>query len=223
MSRFLSQVVVDETGTPLASAAGWVYDIADVSNTTPLELTDNTGAAIPLDQLLSNNDGVTPEFTTDRPLVKWVSGDYTVGMIAWDLIPAGGDAGALLAKASSDSYDLQWVTGGSGGGGATINVKTFGATGDGTTDDTTSIQAALNAVPAGGCGVLFPAGDYVVSAPLRVETDGTMLLGERAIDSVAPSLRWAAASVRQPGSPARSSRSSVLPMTDRCRVYTSRT
>lgn len=39
------------------------------------------------------------------------------------------------------------------------NVKNYGATGNGTTDDTAAIQAALNAVPATGAMVFFPPGD----------------------------------------------------------------
>src|SRR6266702_102882 len=37
-----------------------------------------------------------------------------------------------------------------------INVKTAGAVGDGTTDDTTVIQAVINALGAGGGTVFFP-------------------------------------------------------------------
>lgn len=48
-----------------------------------------------------------------------------------------------------------------------INVKQRGAKGDGTTDDTAAIQAALNACPAGGVAYL-PAGVYRTSAPLLV-------------------------------------------------------
>lgn len=45
-----------------------------------------------------------------------------------------------------------------------ISVKDYGATGDGTTDDTAAIQAANDAVNAQGGGTLFwPAGTYVVS------------------------------------------------------------
>lgn len=33
-------------------------------------------------------------------------------------VPAGGDDGQVLAKASDDDYDTEWVTGGGGGGGA---------------------------------------------------------------------------------------------------------
>ena len=51
----------------------------------------------------------------------------------------------------------------------TISVKDFGATGDGTTDDTTAIQNAINAVIAQGGGTLFfPAGTYLINATLTV-------------------------------------------------------
>lgn len=45
-----------------------------------------------------------------------------------------------------------------------INVKDYGAIGNGTTDDTAAIQAAINAAPAGGATVFFPRGTYRVTA-----------------------------------------------------------
>ena len=48
-----------------------------------------------------------------------------------------------------------------------FNVKDFGARGDGITDDTAAIQAAIDASLPGG-KVYFPAGVYRMSAPLRV-------------------------------------------------------
>ena len=51
-----------------------------------------------------------------------------------------------------------------------INVKTYGATGNGVTDDTAAIQAAIsqNIHGANGNGIVlyFPAGTYLVSSPL---------------------------------------------------------
>ena len=49
-----------------------------------------------------------------------------------------------------------------------INVKDapYSAKGDGSTNDTTAIQAALNDVPSSGGAVYFPPGDYLVSGPL---------------------------------------------------------
>ncbi|MFD9276913.1 glycosyl hydrolase family 28-related protein [Streptomyces mirabilis] len=48
-----------------------------------------------------------------------------------------------------------------------INVALYGARGDGVTDDTAAIQAALNACPAGGV-VYMPAKVFRTSAPIKV-------------------------------------------------------
>lgn len=46
------------------------------------------------------------------------------------------------------------------------DVKMYGARGDGVADDTAAIQAAINAAGPPGGVVWFPAGTYIVSAPL---------------------------------------------------------
>ena len=51
-----------------------------------------------------------------------------------------------------------------------LSVKDFGAVGDGVTDDTTAIKAAINAAQGGE--VYFPLGNYVISSPLDVGTNG---------------------------------------------------
>jgi hypothetical protein len=64
-------------------------------------------------------------------------------------------------------------------GGFQFNVKSYGATGDGTTDDTTAIQAALAAIPSTGGLLYFPAGIYkytgatlTLSKPVTVQGEG---------------------------------------------------
>ena len=61
-----------------------------------------------------------------------------------------------------------------------LNVKHFGATGNGTTDDTTAIQAAINASVQRGttCGVYFPWGTYLISSSLALPA-GTIALAMR--------------------------------------------
>lgn len=55
--------------------------------------------------------------------------------------------------------------------------STYGATGDGATDDTSAIQACIDACEAAGGGtVYFPPGSYKVTAALTV-TEGIVLLG----------------------------------------------
>jgi hypothetical protein len=44
------------------------------------------------------------------------------------------------------------------------NVRNFGAMGNGTTDDTAAIQAAINALPASGGTVVVPDGTYMINA-----------------------------------------------------------
>lgn len=57
-----------------------------------------------------------------------------------------------------------------------FNVLDYGATGDGVTDDTAAIQAAISAAPAGAT-VFFPAGVYLVSSPVRLR-GGLSYVGE---------------------------------------------
>lgn len=47
-----------------------------------------------------------------------------------------------------------------------LDVREFGAVGDGTTDDSVAIQVAIDAATASGGTVYFPAGTYIVSAPV---------------------------------------------------------
>ena len=49
-----------------------------------------------------------------------------------------------------------------------ISVKDFGAIGNGTTDDTTAIQAAIDATVATGQQLFFPAGQYLVTNTLNI-------------------------------------------------------
>lgn len=58
-----------------------------------------------------------------------------------------------------------------------INVKDFGAVGDGVTDDTAAIQAAINSFGSGGLGpgnLYFPPGDYLISASLVLHSGLTI-------------------------------------------------
>jgi hypothetical protein len=52
-----------------------------------------------------------------------------------------------------------------------LNVRSFGAAGDGQTNDTAAIQAAINAVPTAGGAVYFPTGQYRVNAPLVLRSN----------------------------------------------------
>jgi Pectate lyase superfamily protein len=57
------------------------------------------------------------------------------------------------------------------------SVKDFGAQGDGSTDDTAAIQAAIDACGSNSCTVVFPPGNYVIRDTIVVSHDLVNLLG----------------------------------------------
>ena len=68
---------------------------------------------------------------------------------------------------------------------ALLNVRDFGAKGDGKTDDTAAIQAAIDVLASDGVargqerpGILvFPSGTYCVSQTLNTSSQGNHLMG----------------------------------------------
>lgn len=77
--------------------------------------------------------------------------------------------GAALDSAPGDTSSVPWAT----------NVRTYGATGDGETNDHAAIQAAIDACAAVGGGTVYlPAGHYLVSAPLVVTDSSVRVVGE---------------------------------------------
>jgi hypothetical protein len=77
---------------------------------------------------------------------------------------AGGADGSVLSYLESASDNVEWVTRQRITG--VFNVLDYGATGNGSTNDTTAIQAAIDAalaVTTGGV-VFFPAGTYAVTS-----------------------------------------------------------
>lgn len=55
-----------------------------------------------------------------------------------------------------------------------INVKLYGVTGDGTTDDTQAIQNCINNHP--NCTIFFPKGTYAISSPISLKRANNFLV-----------------------------------------------
>lgn len=69
-----------------------------------------------------------------------------------------------------------------------VDVRDFGAVGNGTTDDTAAVQAAVAALPRTGAILLIPQGNYLVSGPTRLPSYATVdLRGATILAAPAPS------------------------------------
>lgn len=78
------------------------------------------------------------------------------------------DGGSALGASLSSTYVLR--------GEEVVNVRDYGATGDGVTNDTAAFHAAIDALPAGGGTVFVPEGVYIVA--VRVTKPRTRIVGQ---------------------------------------------
>jgi len=66
-----------------------------------------------------------------------------------------------------------------------FNVKDYGAVGDGVTDDTAAISAAVTALNLNGGGVLyFPVGTYLTTATISLNPDSAIIRGDGQFSSL---------------------------------------
>lgn len=120
--------------------------------------------------------------------------DDTAGATLVSFKPAG--AGAVARSLRSKARDH-------------VSVKDFGAVGDGATDDTTAIQAAIDYVCLAGGSLFFPAGTYAITSTLTVDTGvydtGVMLygMGRNTVISQTgvglDAIRWSSTQILQSG------------------------
>jgi hypothetical protein len=75
------------------------------------------------------------------------------------------------------------------------NVQQYGATGNGSTDDTTAIQNAINALASTGGVVFFPYGTYLISSPLTLSNASIQLRGTGQSSLLQPSSSFSGAQI----------------------------
>ena len=143
----------------------------DVTAGEGLETGEQITGSASLDLAVSSADGSNPRkdlISINSSGVAVVTAGTPAAVPAAPAVPANSIPVAILLVPTSDDdhEDAQisdkrvlladrWV----------FNVKDFGATGDGTTDDTTAIQAAFDAAAANVGGIIsFPDGTYRVSS-----------------------------------------------------------
>ena len=174
----------DLNGAPLSG--GLLYTYA-AGTTTPLATyTDSTG-------LIANTNPIVLDSRGEANV--WLAGvNYKLALytsqnvLVWTVDNVNGPDQATLAAlaASGGSNLIGFLQAGFGAVATTVQTKLresvsvmdFGAVGDGTTDDTAAIQAAINAVSQGV--VVFPAGTYLTSADIVLKSN-VSLYGQNSI------------------------------------------
>lgn len=179
----------DNNGAPLAG--GLLYTYAAGTTTPAATYTSSTGATANSNPIVLDSAGrpASEIWLTTGSSYKFVlQTSLAVQIGSWDNIPGVNDFTVLTAQLANQSDAAlgdaligfkQADTNGliSGAVGRTVHqklqdlvsVRDFGATGDGTTDDTTAIQAAIYYAQTNGGCVYLPAGIYIISSSLNVQ------------------------------------------------------
>lgn len=171
------QQFFDANGNPLV--AGRLYSYA-AGTTTPLATyTDSTGGSANTNPVILDSRGEANVWLASASY-KLVLKDYN-DVAIWTVDNIDAISVLTTLAASGGSNLIGFIQSGTGATATTVqarlrqslSVKDFGATGDGSTDDTTAIQNALNA--GSNRTVYFPAGTYRISTTLLIKTKTTLL------------------------------------------------
>lgn len=192
-SNFVNYTVQEEVIT--ATAGQTVFNLSTINytpNTNSLSVyIDGVNQYVGDSYLETDSNTVT--FTSGVHVggeVKFTTAvQSTSGAVAASIVSFtgfNGQTGVVQDLAGNDGCD--WIGFEQAGTGAVarsaedkmrdfISVKDFGAAGNGVADDTAEIQAALDyADTVNGCTIYFPAGIYLISNPLIVYSNTTVMM-----------------------------------------------
>jgi hypothetical protein len=113
----------------------------------------------------------------------YLAGDGGGGIFEWTTDTGAADDGGLVVVPTASPRTGCWKR----LRGAHVDVRWFGARGDGTADDRPAIQRAIDACAAASGGtVLFPRGTYRTTAALTVSASNVILQGIGNASSIRP-------------------------------------
>ena len=149
---------------------GALLDVFQAGTTTRISVfSDSDLSAALSNPVVANSSGVFPSVYWDNVQAVRVRVREADGTVLGDADPYFSDG--------LTSTDLSFIQSGTGATSRTVqaklrdtvSVKDFGAVGDGTTNDTAAIQAAIDAIAAAGGGaVLVPRGNYRLQSTLTI-------------------------------------------------------
>jgi polygalacturonase len=178
------------TLTLAASATNYVY-LNTASNCVPAaNKTGFTAASIPIATVVTSASAVTT--VTD--------------VRTWFAAPSGAGTAGSTSTSNTWTAPQTYAAAPSNvlfkGPSPWIDVRAQGPMADGSTDDTTAIQTAINALPADGGTVFFPCGRYKITSGLTLGTkEGWSLIGQGHIGWIAVEATWPSVFALKPQPP----------------------
>jgi len=170
-------------GEPLVG--GKLYSYAAGTTTPLVTYTDQAGTSANTNPVILDSRGEASVWLGTGPYKLRLTSATDVDIWTVDDIYSEGSQSMQELLSSSGSSLVGFIADGTGAAYRTVqsklrdvvSVKDFGAVGDGVTDDTAAIQAAINA-SAGFRSVYFPSGTYKVTSQITIANDRVMLHGD---------------------------------------------
>jgi hypothetical protein len=164
-------IFTDTDGQPLENGYIWIGTANQNPITNPITAYWDAALTVTAAQPVRTLNGYPVNAGT--PARLYVNSDYSIQ------VQNKNGSVVYSAPAATERLSADLVTFIQAGSGAvtrtaqakmreSVSVKDFGATGDGVTDDTAAIQAALTAAGANDAAVIFPFGEYLVTSGLNV-------------------------------------------------------
>ena len=170
---------LDANGNPYNGAKWYFYA---TGTSTPQNVYSDSTLLTSLGSMVTADSGgkFVPIYFDASLVYRGVLKDSTGAVTLHDIDPINAGVMSALA-ASGGSALIGFLQSGAGSTARTVqaklrdtvSVKDFGAVGDGSTDDTTAIQAAVNA--AAGAELYFPAGHYKITSSITINNSLSIL------------------------------------------------
>lgn len=168
IAQTLTKAMIDAIRTDIANAGGSINDVVDASiyaNLNAAIADVCSGFAVKMlrvsnAQTLSGNVTICPNVTL------WIVGSGKISINASVILIINGPMIAPVRKLFEGSGTVQGLTFARG--------EWFGCVRDGSTDDTTCLQTALNSISSGGGKLVAGKGTYKITAQLLVPSDITI-------------------------------------------------
>lgn len=165
IQQSLTKAMVDAIRTDIANAGGAINDVVDASTYASLNaaIADVCGSSAVKMLRISNTQTLSGNATVCSNVTLWIVGSGKISINASVTLILNGPLLAPVRKLFEGAGTVQGLTFARG--------EWFGCARDGTTDDTTCLQTALNSISSGGGKLVAGKGTYKITAVLQVPSD----------------------------------------------------